>query len=264
MSKLSYQNFKNHIITRLTQVWLLSNKLKVLLNENKYEKKNELNELLEEDLLQEPDLMNIASEEGILTNLEYEDLQKNNPKRAKRIEEQINLKMHKVFLESDISLLENSYPDIVWSSLSIMTMSVFEVNIKLICRYINIFLGMEFDINEMNGRSIVERGKNFIQKIENIDYQFSTSQNWQKIRGHQTVRNLIIHNGSFIDSSSYSRKVISFMKNSDTSLSVNENRLVIGKNYVNEVGRDTQDWLQELFSALESSYPEIETFETEV
>lgn len=265
MSVLSYWKVQNHIIVRLTQIWLLSNRLRLLLNQNKHKTKEKLDNLLQEDLLKETDLMKIASEEGIRTTLDYQKLRSEDPQRAERILKQSRLRSSQVLLESDVNLLEKIYPEIVWSSLSIMSLSVFESNMKIICYYLKVFLKIESDIDEMKGQSIVERSKNYIRQIPDLNYNFSTSKLWEKIRGHQTIRNLVVHNGSFLDSSKYSKAALHFIKNSDTNLKIDkESRLIIEKEYIDEIIDNLQDWLLDFFQVLKDTYPEIDEFEIRV
>ena len=95
--------------------------------------------------------------------------------------------------------------------------------------------------------------KRYFKKVVQVDYQFSKSSSWERIRGHQEIRNLLVHNGGLLDESERSNKVRRFIKHRRISISIEDGSLSIQKNYIKELITDLQQILTEMFDALKKA-----------
>ena len=250
MNSIDFGEVQQYAIVRLTHVGMLSDKLKKLIDQDLQSQQQELESLNRHDLLKEPDLMLEAAKEGYKTIGGYKQLEKKEPERVHRMYLQSHLQMEKHRRTIELELSQQVYPNLTWSSLVLISMALFEEVITLICDYLSQTRGYRIKMNDLRGRSALHRCKMFLTKVVEIEFDFGASPHWQKVNGHQTVRNLIVHNSGVLDNSSQADAVRKFVDGGNTSLSITDGGLAIEREYIYEVIDDAQNWMLELFDAI--------------
>jgi hypothetical protein len=252
IDKTKYEELKNYSIVRLTQIGILANNLYNYL-------KMEVSDLSETDstfnsesLLKQPDLMEIASKEGYRTPNDFKKLAEIDPQRVEKIFQQSSLLQSKLFNDIHLSLFKNLFPHITWSSLFLIAMSHFEYSLILISNFFQNESKSLLTIKDISGQSTFEKFTSYCLKVLRLEYDFSHSIQWSKVKNHQKVRNLIVHNNGIIDDSNRSKSVKQLIDSNQISIKYNDqNYIEVSITYLETVIEDLQNWQIEFFRKIE-------------
>ncbi len=251
-NNLSFEDIKHFSIARLTQIYILSNKLRQYLDDELVDLNNNLKSLDNNELLSSPDLMEQAKKEGIVSGRDYKKLEKTDPQRFKNIFEQNSLKFSKLMSEVNMNLHINLFPHITWSSLFLISMSHFEYSFILISNFFQDKKKIKLSLSEISGHNNYEKFKTYSLKVIELNYDFCESNKWSKIKDHQKVRNLIVHNNGILDGSQRANSVKELIDNKKIKLNYSGDlNIKLSKDYLEEVIFDLQEWLEEFYNAIE-------------
>jgi hypothetical protein len=251
-NKDKYDEFQNFSIVRLTQIGILANKLFRYLNLDTDELHNRIESLNSESLLKLPNLMEVASKEGYKTFGDYKKLEELDPKRVEQIFMQNSLQQSKLWNEVHLSLHQNMFPHITWSSLFLISMSHFEYSLILLSKFFQDEGEILLTVKDISGQSIYDKFVTYCLKALILKYNFGNSENWVKVKRHQKIRNLIVHNNGIIDDSSRSKSIKKLIDSNQINIKYNENNNIeVTKIYLDEVINDLQNWLIEFFKVVQ-------------
>ncbi len=134
-----------------------------------------------------------------------------------------------------------------------MSISQLEFNISLIAEFLRKGLGLSKKLQNHSKQSFLNLSKNYFKNDAGIVFEWGASQEWNNICGHFKIRNVIAHNGGIVSLSEKQADLESFVENYDDDIiSIENDCLMLSYDYVIEVVQDSQGWLKELFSSLES------------
>ena len=250
MNISEFNDLKHNVIVRLNQVALLSRRLEELLNQHSKIQVDELSELSNHPLMNGPDYSKLAADEGYRTISEVERLQKKDPERYKNIMMQEELKYRRGFIEFESLMAKNIYPNLTLSSLVILAFATFEQNLSLICNALSDLRTIKLRLSDLNGHSTLDKAQRYLIRVLEIPFDFSKSKRWQSIRGHQEVRNLLVHNGGLIDDSDKYDNLRKFIKSHKSVLAVRDNFLILQQDYIEIMIEDSQQFLLEMFDKI--------------
>jgi len=115
----------------------------------------------------------------------------------------------------------------------------------LLSRYLTKPEKYNFDSPELGDGSIIKKFKKLTSKIINVEYNYSNCKYWNNINLHRKVRNSIIHNGGVLKYSKDSEYIMNIANSGNSPLKlINNTRLLITKEYIEEVIVDYQNWFQ--------------------
>lgn len=249
--ELTLTDLEHFSIVKLTHIYLLSMRLDSFISQETQKLKDRKEKLGEHKLIQLPNLMDKAYTEGIICGKDYMKLKEEDPERYKTIFEQSGLLLSKTMLETENILFGNIFPTITWSSLFLISMSHLEYSLILICNYFTEIKKIKLKLSDLNGNSTYEKFILFISKVVEMKYLFEESTFWQKIKNHQKVRNLLIHNNGLIDDTVRAKVVKKIIRDGHINLKWNNNMILLfTQEYLEDVINDCQDWMQEFFNKL--------------
>lgn len=153
---------------------------------------------------------------------------------------------------------KHSFPNLSWHSLTIMSISQLEFNIILISDLLREKLGINDKLENRSNKNFLEISKNYFKDEAGLNFDWGSSDEWRKICGHYKIRNVIVHNSGIVNLSSYSTEIKAFAKKyNEEVISVEDGWLDLSRKYVIEVVQDSQEWLVDLFNAIEKQFPKL-------
>ncbi|MFI5252386.1 MAG: hypothetical protein ACHQQQ_08155 [Bacteroidota bacterium] len=246
MNNSEFIEIQHYTISRLTALWILSGRLNHLFGEKAQELTKNLESVSNDVLLQEKDL---ADEAANCTIREIMELKIKDPQRVEQIYRQIALKFKTIILPMEIELYGQSYPILTLSAMAIMAFAMFEQGIALFCDVLGQISKTKVKLNDINGHSTIDKAQSYLVKVIEINYDFSQSIVWSRIKGHQAVRNLLVHNLGLLDDSERTKLVRTFIDRSIPGLSIIDGSLKIQFEYIEELVKDYQYWLEEIYDS---------------
>ena len=253
MDKNGFDSLDRYLILDLTRLWMLSEKLNSFLAKDAEEHSLRIAELARHPLMKEKDLTEEAAKDGYRTLGDLQKLSKKDPQRAQQIMMQSGLRLQHTLLDVDLRLSQYIYPNITVSSMVIMAFAMFERSLLSTCLALAETWSYKLTLSDLAGHSTLDKVQRYLRKVVQVDYRFSKSSSWERIKGHQEIRNLLVHNGGLLDESERSDKVRKFIKHRRISISIEEGSLSIQKDYIKELITDLQQLLTDMFDALKKA-----------
>jgi len=207
---------------------------------------------MSDPLFKEKDFAEIAAQMGYRTISQVTELGKKDPELVSKIYRQMQLKLQHGFLTVELKLYSEIYPSITLSSLAIMAFAVFEQSLSLVCSALADMHNLKLGLPDLAGHSTLEKAQCYFTRVLGLKIEFARSSKWQRIKGHQDVRNLLAHNGGFLDDSERSERIAKFVKSNKVGLRIEKGTLQIDKVYVEKLVNDIQEWLIDLFDLIDS------------
>jgi len=249
--ELTLKELKHFSLMRLTHIYILSMQLDSFISQESQELKDRKEKLDKDKPLQLPNLMDFAHEEGIINIQDYRKLKKENPEKFKAISEQLGLILSIIRIETDNILFNDVFPTITWSSLFLISMAHLEYSLILICNHFTEIKKLNLKLSDLNGSSTYEKFILFVSKVAKVDYSFDRSMFWQKVRNHQKIRNLLMHNNGLIDDSDRAKVVKKLIEDGQINLKWNNLMILLfTSEYLESVITDSQNWMEEFFNKL--------------
>ena len=245
MDAAELNKLQHNVLIRFNQLGLLSDKLNTLLADEVQTYRARLKSISSDPLFQEE-----LPEEAHLPLGKLRELRKTEPEKVQRIIKQIQLQSEHSGLNLDIMLTEQIFPSLTFSSLAMMAFAMFDESLSLVCSAISEIRGHKLKLNDLSGHSTIEKTQQYVTKVASLQYDFANSSDWQRIRGHYDVRNLLAHNGGVLDQSDRANKVKIFIQSKQTVLKIQSGGLQIGREYIEELINDLQQWMLSIFDLL--------------
>jgi len=241
MDKNGFDSLDRYLILDLTRLWMLSEKLNSFLAKDAEEHSLRIAELARHPLMKEKDLTEEAAKDGYRTLGDLQKLSKKDPQRAQQIMMQSGLRLQHTLLDVDLRLSQ------------FMAFAMFERSLLSTCLALAETWSYKLTLSDLAGHSTLDKVQRYLRKVVQVDYRFSKSSSWERIKGHQEIRNLLVHNGGLLDESERSDKVRKFIKHRRISISIEEGSLSIQKDYIKELITDLQQLLTDMFDALKKA-----------
>lgn len=250
MKKYSIDQLLDYAQLRLTHLWLLARKLSQLFDRELKERTNNFSQNYNQF---DNTLFEQMEKEGILTPRNLKTLSTADPDKVEFFIGQLAQRITGTLLLVDIGLLKDVFPNIVWSSIFVISMGHFEDSLKRISDLLGEQKGCKIKVNDLYGLSISEKSKKFLTDVVLFDFDFGSSKSWNFIKNHQSVRNLVIHNGGYLDDSSFSNKAKGIIMH-EPELSVNKDKMIIfSEAYVLKVIERVSLFFEEITGSLRKS-----------
>ena len=103
-------------------------------------------------------------------------------------------------------------PCYFYNSAIVSLYSLLENNINSLCEIIQAETNLVIGFRDLAGFSVIEKGKIFLNKIANIDFE-RIAKEWSWIKDYQKLRNLIVHNNIQMKDLEQDIKLMSRLKN---------------------------------------------------
>jgi hypothetical protein len=232
-------------LTRLAQIYLLSEKLnKYIYDEKEYLERN-IKRLNSKSIISNYSFQSVIRKYNKMTPSLLIEIKKNKPEEYQKIYKHVSLLYMKSRDEELLSLTEETFPSITWSSLFISTISYFEHCLIDTSEHLSKVTNIKLKLIDMSGGGVYEKFKNYCSKVVGLKYNFASKQ-WDNIINHYNVRNIVVHNNGYLDNSK-KQKIENFIKKGKTSLLLKDSTIIIDKKYLDEVIFDIQDWIENFF-----------------
>lgn len=118
--------------------------------------------------------------------------------------------------------IKENFQQVVWSSLFITTYSFFETALSNMCKYYAEKVNCSIKLNDINGKGFV-RSKTYFKKVMKINFP-DNKPTWSHIVRYNKIRNILAHNGGYIEKPEDISMLNEYVKNEKT--------LVINKNFI--------------------------------
>lgn len=245
----SLEELEQYFLNLLSHIYIWSEKIdKYIIDEKDYLKKN-IQTLDGISRISNLSFQPIISKYSKITPAILIEMKKSKPEEFEKINSHINLIFKKSRNDVLLSLTEEIFSSITWSSLFLTTISSFEHCLITATEYLSIENKFMLKVNDLSGHSIYEKFKNYCTKVLELEYDFSSIL-WRNIINHKNVRNIVVHSNGYLDNDEKMKKIENIIKSSNTSLLLKDNRVIVNKAYLQEVIINIQDWMEDYFKKI--------------